>query len=106
MIEDDKGATQSLIRLRNQNSASRWDGAWSDNSAKWIPRLVKQLNFKKEQGKGNFWVSLEEFTQLFEEVTICQMEDNFKYSYKTEIGAICLTQFQIETAGQYTFSVS
>ena len=80
--EDDKPETEKvrLLKLHNPWGKQEWNGAWSDGSKEWTPKVMEQLNHTFGDD-GLFWISFSDFLQvsilrfssmLNSEVTIAQ----------------------------------
>lgn len=66
-----------LVRLRNPWGSTEWTGDWSDNSAKWTPKLRAALSVDEQEAMQNnddglFWMSFQDFTRLFTTLTVCK----------------------------------
>eukprot|EP00746_Dinoflagellata_sp_MGD_P097542 gnl/MRDRNA2_/MRDRNA2_39142_c0_seq1.p1 gnl/MRDRNA2_/MRDRNA2_39142_c0~~gnl/MRDRNA2_/MRDRNA2_39142_c0_seq1.p1 ORF type:complete len:558 (+),score=90.72 gnl/MRDRNA2_/MRDRNA2_39142_c0_seq1:246-1676(+) len=65
-----------LIQLRNPwGNEQEWTGAWSDGSEEWdeYPDLAELLNVRHKDD-GMFWMSFEDFVNIFERVSMCPHE--------------------------------
>ncbi|XP_046892320.1 calpain-12 [Hypomesus transpacificus] len=64
-----------LLRLRNPWGFVEYSGAWSDRSKDWdnVDRAeITRLKLKKTED-GEFWISAEDFSKLFDTVELCSM---------------------------------
>ncbi|CAM9267912.1 unnamed protein product, partial [Choristocarpus tenellus] len=64
---------QKLIQMRNPWGArGEWKGAWSDNSSQWrTSPLIKAALKPGQANDGRFWMSWEDFREVWTEITIC-----------------------------------
>jgi calpain-15 len=74
-----RGGTECLLKIRNPWGATEWQGDWSDNSPLWTPELKRALGWQNVDD-GTFWMRLEDFQDWFTSVTICRVNDSFKYN--------------------------
>lgn len=66
------GNNYRLIRLRNPWGHNEWTGMFSDNYTGWTEDLKKHFNFDEVAGDhGSFWIPLDDFLHIFEEIIIC-----------------------------------
>jgi hypothetical protein len=71
------GSTLRLLELRNPwGNQQEWNGAWGDSSATWSdhPEVARQLFGKDKAAKadGLFWMTFEDFQQIFNGVEVCK----------------------------------
>ena len=67
------------MKVRNPWGEGEWKGDWCDNSRLWTPSLRAQLNCKNEND-GIFHMSYDDFRNVFTDVEICIIRDDFHYS--------------------------
>ncbi|XP_075923864.1 calpain-8-like [Petromyzon marinus] len=68
-----QGGSVRLVRLRNPWGRQEYTGAWSDKATEWDsvePQEQQRLKLKKSED-GEFWMSVEEFTNFFSTIEIC-----------------------------------
>ena len=53
-----------LLKIKNPWGEQEWDGAWSDGSEKWTPKMMEKLNHRFGDD-GVFWMSYEDFLKHF-----------------------------------------
>lgn len=68
--------SHKLLNIRNLWGHFDWDGAWSRKSAFWTPDLRDQLNPSLEDDDGTFWISYEDFINLFSAVNVTKVHEN------------------------------
>ncbi|XP_013396844.2 calpain-B-like [Lingula anatina] len=69
-----------LIRVRNPwNSATEWNGAWSDGHEFWnlIDKSVKEKLGLTHKADGEFWMDYRDFAQRFSIINICSAGPDF-----------------------------
>jgi len=64
-VEDTSGFLAKIVKLRDPNGKMNWTGDWSIDSSKWIPSCQEQMKVKEDKGTGCFWLSYEDFANLF-----------------------------------------
>lgn len=65
---------KQLLRLRNPyGNRMKWKGAWSDNSKEWdsVPEDIKRRISLRRTSDGEFWMSYDDFSQLFNVIEVC-----------------------------------
>jgi hypothetical protein len=103
-----RGGTEYLLKIRNPWGATEWQGDWSDNSPLWTPDLKRELGWQNVDD-GTFWMRLEDFQDWFTSVTICRVNDAFKYNailVKQPKGQFKVFEVQLEQAGRATLSIT
>lgn len=45
-----------------------WKGDWSDNSSKWTPDVIRQVQNFTRADDGTFWMSVNDFVRFYEGV--------------------------------------
>lgn len=101
------GRTVRLVKLRNPWGRGEWRGDWSDNSPLWTPQLKAQVQLKSEDD-GIFFMSWDDFQKYFNDFDVCYFEDNYQRcakKYTSSPTTPTVVQFQIQTPGQYYFSL-
>jgi len=68
-----------LVHIRNPWGEYEWNGNWSDNCSLWTPELLVQANHTKADD-GTFFMSIDDFYNLYSYVFICQYIDSYKRS--------------------------
>ncbi|KAF8929607.1 hypothetical protein BGZ58_008829 [Dissophora ornata] len=66
---------ERLVLVRNPWGEVEWNGDWSDDSDKWTPEAMKQLNHK-ESDDGQFWMSYKDFLRVFTTIDRCRIFDS------------------------------
>uniref|UniRef100_A0A8C7Z4R1 Calpain 9 n=1 Tax=Oryzias sinensis TaxID=183150 RepID=A0A8C7Z4R1_9TELE len=74
-MEEVRGQTVKLIRVRNPWGQVEWNGAWSDNSREWdyIDKKEKDRILQNSLEDGEFWMEFEDFKKNYDKVEICNM---------------------------------
>ncbi|HMY67815.1 MAG TPA: C2 family cysteine protease [Leptospiraceae bacterium] len=73
-----------LLKLRNPWGYGEWEGDWCDDSELWeeYPEVKEALGFEPADD-GSFWISLEDFSKRFDDITVCirgdEIEDSSEY---------------------------
>lgn len=65
---------KQLLRLRNPyGNRTKWKGAWSDYSKEWdaVPEDVKRRMSLRRTSDGEFWMSYEDFSKMFNVIEVC-----------------------------------
>ncbi|XP_052009898.1 calpain-1 catalytic subunit-like [Xyrauchen texanus] len=73
-----EGNSVRLVRLLNPWGQGEWKGAWSDKSPMW--KTVSAEDRKKclsVDDNGEFWMSMEDFTKIFQDMDICCLCPDF-----------------------------
>jgi hypothetical protein len=66
---------EKLVQVRNPWGSDQYKGPWSDSdTAKWTEDALKTLNHVLEDD-GMFWVPLNDFKNLFYDVSIALYQD-------------------------------
>ncbi|XP_060600519.1 calpain-B-like isoform X3 [Ruditapes philippinarum] len=71
-----RGSSVKLLRVRNPWGRKEWNGPWSDTSSEIrnLPMEIKRkLNIVIEED-GEFWISLDDFIDNFDEVQLCHLQ--------------------------------
>ncbi|XP_078256087.1 calpain-2 catalytic subunit-like [Rhinoraja longicauda] len=81
---------EELVRVRNPwGNDVEWKGAWSDGSAQWgriSPNTRQRLLL--QQDDGEFWMSLQDFTEHFSQLVICSLTPDFVQDRGTRCWAL------------------
>nr|XP_002120374.1 calpain-A-like [Ciona intestinalis] len=75
-----RGDTVKLVKLRNPwGGKNEWKGDWSDDSFTWhyIPDDVKYSMGYENRDNGEWWMSFDDFTNYFTDVTFCTVGPDF-----------------------------
>ena len=72
---------QKLINLRNPWGHKEWIGDWCDSSIKWTSDIRNQCQNFYIKDDGTFWMSFDDFCELFIIGGICHLYQNYHYSY-------------------------
>jgi calpain-15 len=103
-----RGGTECLLKIRNPWGATEWQGDWSDNSPLWTPELKRTLKWQNVDD-GTFWMRLEDFQDWFTSVTICRVNDSFKYNailVKQPKGQFKVFEVTLEEAARATLAIT
>ena len=65
-----------LVQIRNPWGEYEWNGNWSDNSSCWTSELRNQVGHVRADD-GTFFMSLDDFYNLYSYIFICQCYDNY-----------------------------
>ncbi|XP_033761572.1 calpain-5-like, partial [Pecten maximus] len=65
-----------LVRVRNPWGEGEWKGAWSDGSSEWLS-VSEGIVPRANKDDGEFYISMEDFMQCFNQVTICSITPDF-----------------------------
>jgi hypothetical protein len=77
-----------LIKLRNPpGDHDEWKGDWSDGSSLWTKRLKKKLNWSDDANDNTFWMSFDDFCNVFRDLYICKWYDLNRWACNTMNGA-------------------
>ena len=73
---DIAGAGIGLVQLRNPWAKDEWSGAWGNNSKEWgqYPE-VRAAVAQERTGPGIFWMSLADFTRVFDTIYVCRFDE-------------------------------
>jgi len=109
------------VKLRNPWGSGEWIGDWSDNSDLWTDELKDQVSFDGGHDDGIFWMSYEDFDEIFGQWSVNKYLDDAKFcfttiksKYKTEDhfreryldNEYHLLKIETFTPGMYTFAIS
>ncbi|XP_076806717.1 calpain-A-like [Clavelina lepadiformis] len=75
-----EGGYVDLVKFRNPwGGSTEWRGDWSDSSSKWdtMDESVKQQLGYADKDNGEWWMSYDDFTTYFNDVTICTVGPDF-----------------------------
>ncbi|KAI9655670.1 MAG: hypothetical protein M1831_004822 [Alyxoria varia] len=56
-----------LLKIRNPWGRVEWNGAWSDGSKEWTPKIMKELDHTFGDD-GIFWISYEDFLKYYRDI--------------------------------------
>lgn len=76
-----------MIRLRDPWGKNSWKGPWSEGSAEWhniSDSQKKQLGLTLNEENGEFWMSFDDFCEIFTMITICYDFDSNRVGFKQE----------------------
>lgn len=100
---------EKIVKLRNPWAKGEWAGAWNDNDPKkWDLRMKKLLNHESADD-GVFFMPFKDFLKYFPDYQICYYHDDYIYSaqrYKTSSTKPTLVEFEIDTSGEYYFTIN
>ena len=80
-----------LLNIRNPwgktssgQASGEWDGDWSDGSELWEDNeeMIEELGIDFDKHDGSFWISIDDFLEVFTEVAICKVEPLFECRLK------------------------
>ena len=54
-----------LIKVRNPWGREKYHGPWSDESELWTPKLAKEVDLKKDNRDGIFWIDIATYIKHF-----------------------------------------
>ena len=80
IISTFKTGNDLLLKLRNPWGYFEWKGIYSDDSNKWTNEL-KELVKWKSADDGVFFMTIHEFRQQFQHISVCMYRDD--YTLKT-----------------------
>ena len=107
-VTDSQGHHCRILLIRNPHGKTEWNGDWSDSSWKWTPQLRQRFGVKIEDD-GLFWMPWEDFTQAFQTVGFCKVEQNFMYNaikiQQDEWLNKSIIRFDVHATGKHTISV-
>ena len=69
---------EKLLKIRNPWGRHEFTGDWSDQSSKWTEHAKKTLQWEAKDD-GCFWMNILDFKRYFASVSICMVEDSYKY---------------------------
>ena len=78
-VKTDSGK-EKLINLRNPWGYKEWLGDWCDSSIKWTKDIRDQCQNYEIKNDGSFWMSFEDFSELFIIGGICHLYQDYCYS--------------------------
>ena len=117
----DKGKERRLVKLRNPWGSGEWNGSWSDNDKRWTDQLRKDVEFDGGKDDGIFWMSYEDFDEIYGQWSVNKYMDNAKFSYtmmtskytsqdlfhgRYKDNEFHFVQLEITERGMHTFAVS
>lgn len=65
---------ERIVQVRNPWGKTEWNGDWSDQSDKWTPEAIAQVNME-EKDDGKFWMSYKDFLRVFDSLDLCRIFD-------------------------------
>ena len=72
----EKKVRAQLVKLQNPWGKGEWKGAWSDQDSKnWTPSLKQKLGYSPQNDDGVFFMSFQDFSQLFEYINVRHFHD-------------------------------
>jgi hypothetical protein len=79
--------SHQLIKLRNPpGDHDEWKGDWSDASTLWTKRLKQKLHWT-DANDNTFWMSFDDFCNVFRDLYICKWYDPNRWVQSTMNGA-------------------
>ena len=106
VVEDNEGVLCNLVKLRNPTGERKWVGDWSSASPKWPLDISQRLQTENDERNGIFWISYDDFTQHFADMSICKYEDSNEYSYQAHVGTYGMMKVYVRQPGSYVFSLT
>jgi hypothetical protein len=64
---------KKLMRLRQLDGASEWNGAYSDGSAQWSANMRQMFNYANNGADGIFWMEYADFVGAFNKLHLVRM---------------------------------
>mmetsp|Transcript_55616 Transcript_55616/g.143256 ORF Transcript_55616/g.143256 Transcript_55616/m.143256 type:complete len:716 (+) Transcript_55616:127-2274(+) len=108
-VQTKSGVTR-LLKIRNPHSKSKWQGDWSDGSARWTPALRRKLGVPEEGQPHIFWMALDDFLYQFAHCTICCIRSAEWYEARQSVhipaGDVPNTAFILEASEMTECSLS
>ncbi|KAK7504434.1 hypothetical protein BaRGS_00004300, partial [Batillaria attramentaria] len=75
---------EKLLRLRNPwGDGTEWKGRWSDGHYNWRGVSPNEVPHA-DKDDGEFWISFNDFLELFNETTICSLTPDFDRDGRTD----------------------
>jgi len=69
-----------LLQLRNPpGDHGEWRGDWGDNSSLWTRQLKRKLNWSDDDEDNTFWISFDDFCNVFRCLYICKYFDRSRW---------------------------
>jgi hypothetical protein len=69
-----------LLQLRNPpGDHGEWRGDWGDNSSLWTRMLKRKLNWSDDNEDNTFWMSFDDFCNVFRCLYICKYFDRSRW---------------------------
>mmetsp|Transcript_141481 Transcript_141481/g.368605 ORF Transcript_141481/g.368605 Transcript_141481/m.368605 type:complete len:729 (-) Transcript_141481:619-2805(-) len=65
-----------LLKIRNPNTKTKWQGDWSDASRLWTPHLRQRFGCPEGGNPHVFFMSYDDFLNEFAHCTICRIRSN------------------------------
>lgn len=75
-VQNSKGENCRIVQIRNPWGKVEWNGSWGDLSPLWTDELKEELKVEK-RNDGVFWMSIEDFSDSFEQVGVSMVEKDF-----------------------------
>ena len=102
---------EKLIRLKDPLGKSCWKGSWSNMDPIWNCETHKNIKEELLQdfSKDSFVMLYDDFTKYFSDFQVCHYHDSYKnsvYRYETRRNELQYFSFDIQTPGQYYFTVN
>ena len=63
------------MNIRNPWGAFEWDGAWSDKSELWTPKMIEAIQPILDEEDGTFWMAFEDFIKFFRSLNVCRVRN-------------------------------
>lgn len=107
--KNQNGAIDHLLKLRTCFQNMEWKGHWNSQSPNWSEENVRKLNFNFGN-KNEFWVTLEEFYDGFEELRVYETNNNdvftsFLVQTKNDKISRKALRISIKKDGVYNFNI-
>ena len=84
------GKMIDLLRIRNPWGAGRgvWKGPWGESSKEWdsVAKNIQSSMAARNQGEGEFWISLADYDRNFATTNICCLTPDFYEETTVDLG--------------------
>ncbi|XP_005093816.2 calpain-9 [Aplysia californica] len=71
---DTREGTKTILHMRNPWGRGEWNGAWADGTREWYSlRREDRTSTYRTRDDGEFWISLEDFRDNFDELEMCHL---------------------------------
>ena len=106
--EPSSAYNERVLKLRNPWGHTEWKGKFSDGSSFWTPQLEQELDYRRDQDDGTFFMSVSDFQRYFVEYQICYFHDHYSHASKTfwtNPSDETVISFSVTSPGLYYISI-
>lgn len=98
-----------LVLIKNTTNKNTWKGQWAEDSKHWNDETKRDAKFDSK-GAGEFYVTYEEYLEIFKHTTICVYTPEFeKFTYhkiKQNMGKYRVVQLDLDQSSEVILKIT